>query len=81
VVNGTTVTVSNAVFYVDLANFTGRTSGGLMYDLSTEAAYEDNGTVKSAYQRNELVLRGSFFRGGAILDDNQVSALGAVGIS
>ncbi len=80
-VDGTTVTVNHAVFYFDLNNFTGRTSGGLSYDLSTEAAYEDNGTVKSAYQRNELVLRGSFFRGGAVLDDGQVSGLLANGVS
>lgn len=80
-VDGSTVTVNHAVFYANLANFTGRTSGGLQYDLSTEAAYEDSGTVKSAYQRNELVLRGSFFRGGAIKDTDQVSALLAPGVS
>lgn len=80
-VNGVTVTVNHAVFYADLSIFTGRTSGGLMYDLSTEAAYEDNGTVKSAYQRNELVLRGSFFRGGAIKDEDQVAGLLTAGVS
>lgn len=81
VVGGTTVTITEAVFYVDLATFTGRTSGGLNYDLSTEAAYEDNGTVKSAYQRNELVLRGSFFRGGAVRDPEKVVGLRAVNLS
>lgn len=75
VVEKQNVVIDNAVFYLDLNNFTGRTSGGLQYDLSTEAAYEVNGVVKSAYQRNELVLRGSFFRGGAILDDTRVSAM------
>jgi hypothetical protein len=80
-VDGGTVTVNHAVFYANLANFTGRTSGGLMYDLSTEAAYEDGGTVKSAYQRNELVLRGSFFRGGAIKDEDQVAGLLSPGVS
>lgn len=80
-VDGTNVTVNHAVFYANLSNFTGRTSGGLQYDLSTEAAYEDNGTVKSAYQRNELVLRGSFFRGGAIKDTDQVAALASPGVS
>lgn len=74
-VEGDDVTINNAVFYFNTNNFTGRTSGGLQYDLSTEAAYEQNGTVKSAYQRNELVLRGSFFRGGAILDDTRVAAM------
>lgn len=81
VVDGANVTINKAVFYVDLNNFTGRTSGGLSYDLSTEAAYEDGEVVKSAFQRNELVLRGSFFRGGAILNEDQVSALGSAGVS
>jgi len=80
-VDGGTVTVNNAVFYADLSTFTGRTSGGLMYDLSTEAAYEDGEGVKSAYQRNELVLRGSFFRGGAVKDENKVAAIAAVAVS
>jgi hypothetical protein len=76
-VNGVTVTVDKAVFYLDLSNFTGRTSGGLQYDLATQASYETGGKVKSAFQRNEIVLRGSFFRGGAIKDREQVSALEA----
>lgn len=80
-VGGVHVTVNTAVFYVDLNTFTGRTSGGLNYDLSTEAAYEENGTVKSAFQRNELVLRGSFFRGGAVRDPNKVVGLKAVNLS
>lgn len=80
-VDGGTVTVNNAVFYADLSTFTGRTSGGLQYDLSTEAAYEDGVGVKSAYQRNELVLRGSFFRGGAVKDEDKVSAIAAVAVS
>ena len=80
-VDGANVTVNNAVFYADLSTFTGRTSGGLMYDLSTEAAYEDGVGVKSAYQRNELVLRGSFFRGGAVKDVNKVAAIAAVAVS
>lgn len=80
-IDGVNVTVNSAVFYADLSTFTGRTSGGLMYDLSTEAAYEDGDGVKSAYQRNELVLRGSFFRGGAVKDDEKVAAIAAVAVS
>ena len=80
-VEGSTVTVNHAAFYVDLSTYTGRTSGGLNYDLSTEAAYEENETVKSAFQRNELVLRGSFFRNGAIRDINKVVGLLAPGVS
>lgn len=80
-VDGVNVTVNNAVFYADLSTFTGRTSGGLMYDLSTEAAYEVGEEVRSAYQRNELVLRGSFFRGGAVKNPDKVSAIAAVAVS
>lgn len=80
-VEGVSVTINRAVFYADLTQFSGRTSGGLMYDLSTEAAYEDGSAVKSAFQRNELVLRGSFFRGGAIRDEDRVMAMGAPGVS
>ena len=80
-VEGVSVSINRAVFYTDLSTFTGRTSGGLMYDLSTEAAYEDGATFKSAFQRNELVLRGSFFRGGAVKDTDKVVAMGAPGVS
>lgn len=79
VVDGETVDITHAVFYADLGEFTGRTSGGLQYDISADASYEVNGTVRSAYQRNELVLRGSFFRGGAIKDTSRVAGILANG--
>ncbi len=81
VVNGVTVTVNHAVFYADLSNFTGRVSGGLQYDVATQASYEVGGVVKSAFQRNEIVLRGSFFRGGVVKDSDQVAGLRANGVS
>ena len=74
-VDGEEVPITHAVFYADLSEFVGYTSGGLQYDVATEASYEVNGTVRSAYQRNELVLRGSFFRGGAIKDVTRVSGI------
>jgi HK97 family phage major capsid protein len=84
-VEGVSVTINQGMFYVDLNTFTGRTSGGLKFDLSTEAAYEETSgqttTVKSAFQRNELVLRGSFFRGGAVKDENKVAGLSDFAIS
>lgn len=80
-VESSAVTINRAVFFINPDNFKGRTSGGLQYDMSTHAAYEDGGTVKSAFQRNELVLRGSFFRNGQVLDTDKVSALGAIGVS
>ena len=67
--------ITHAVFYADLNEFTGYTSGGLQYDISTDASYEVGGVTKSAYQRNEMVLRGSFFRGGAIKDVSRVSGI------
>lgn len=80
-VEGQNVTITNGLFYADPSTWSGRTSGGLQYDLSTEAAYEVSSTVKSAFQRNELVLRGSFFRGGAIRDVDKVAGLVAAAIS
>ena len=79
VVDGEEVEINHAVFYADLSEFTGRTSGGLQYDISADASYEVNGTVRSAYQRNELVLRGSFFRGGAVKDTSRVAGILAQG--
>ncbi len=77
----TAVTINQGMFLADLSYFTGRTSGGLRYDLSTEAAYEDNGTVKSAFQRDELILRGYFYRGGAIRDVSRVSGVKSLNFS
>lgn len=79
IVDGEEVEIKHAVFYADLGEFTGRTSGGLQYDISADASYEVNGTVRSAYQRNELVLRGSFFRGGAVKDTSRVAGILAQG--
>ncbi len=75
VVEGDSVTINHAVYFANLTSFTGRTSGGLMYDVSNSASYEVNGSTRSAYQRNELVLRGSFFRGGAIKDIQVVAGV------
>lgn len=74
-VDGKNVKIAHSVFYADLSEFTGRTSGGLQYNVSTEASYEVNGQTRSAYQRNEMVLRGSFFRGGAIKDTSRVAGV------
>lgn len=74
-VEGSTVTINQAIFYVDPTTYAGRTSGGLQYDLSTDAAYESGGNVYSAFQRNEVVLRGSFNRGGAIKDSSKVASV------
>lgn len=75
IVDGEAVNITCAVFYADLSAFTGYTSGGLQYDVSADASYEVDGATRSAYQRNELVLRGSFFRGGAVKDITRVSGI------
>lgn len=74
-IKGVAKKINHAVFFADLSTFTGRTSGGLQYDVSNSASYEQSGSTKSAWQRNELVLRGSFFRGGAIKDPTLVAGV------
>jgi hypothetical protein len=78
---GETATVNSAVFYVDPSVFKGRVSGGLNYSVSDVAAYESGGTVKSAYQRDQVVFRGYGYRASAVLDRSQVAAIGALGVS
>ena len=80
-VHGQAVTITDAVFYAQLSTFTGRTSGGLKYDVDGSASYEIAGVTYSAYQRNEVVLRGSFFRGGVIKDTRLVAAISAGAVS
>ncbi len=80
-VHGSAVTVTYAVFYAQLSTFTGRVSGGLKYDVDGSASYELDGETYSAYQRNEVVLRGSFFRGGVVKDTRLVAAISAAAIS
>lgn len=80
-VQGQPVTVVSSVFYGDLSTFTGRTSGGLQYDVDGSASYEVGGVTYSAYQRNEVVLRGSFFRGGVVKDTRVIAAINAVAVS
>jgi len=75
IVDGEATPITHAVFYGDLSEFVGYTSGGLQYDISADASYEVNGATRSAYQRNELVLRGSFFRGGAVKDASRISGI------
>ncbi len=80
-VQGANVTIDTAVFYGDLRTFTGRTSGGLKYDVAAEASYEIDGITYSAYQRNEIVLRGSFMRGGVVKDTSVIASIPAVAVS
>lgn len=80
-VQGANVTIDQAVFYGDLRTFTGRTSGGLKYDVDGSASYEINGVTYSAYQRNEVVLRGSFFRGGVVKDTSVIASIPAIAVS
>jgi HK97 family phage major capsid protein len=63
---GQAVTATHAILLANPDNFMGRVSGGLNFQVSAEAAYEENGVVKSAYQRDKLVFRGYGYRKSAV---------------
>lgn len=74
------VDITSPVFYGDFDEYRGKTHGGLSYDVSAEASYEVYGPdgvqeVRSAWQRNELVLRGSYYRGGYIADPTVIAGM------
>lgn len=70
-----TVNITSPVFYGDLNEYRGKVSGGLNYTVSTDATYEINGVVYSAFQRDELIIRGHFYRGGYIPNPEVFSGL------
>lgn len=75
-----TVEITSPVFYGDFDEYRGKTHGGLSYDVSADASYEVYGAsgvteVRSAWQRNELVLRGSYYRGGYIADPTVIAGM------
>lgn len=63
-VNGKEVEITATVFFGDTDQFIGYTRGGLNLDISDVASYGPNAQY-SAYQRDEIVLRGYYYRGGA----------------
>lgn len=70
------VDITSPVFYGDIAEYCGKTSGTLKYDVSADAMYElPDGSKHSAWQRNEIVMRGSFLRGGYIADPTVIAGL------
>lgn len=70
------VDITSPVFYGDIAEYRGKTSGTLKYDVSADAMYElPDGSKHSAWQRNEIVMRGSFLRGGYIADPTVIAGL------
>lgn len=72
------VDITHGLFYVDPNRTAFRDHNGLSYDLSTQAAYvEPGGQVQSAFQNNEVLLRGSMWRGGAVKDTSRVAAVRA----
>lgn len=72
------VDITTPVIYGDFDAYRGKVNGGLNYTVSTDASYEINGTVYSAYQRNEMVIRGSFYRGGYLADPTVIAGLAPV---
>lgn len=81
VFEGTTATVNHGLFFADPDDFTGKVSGGLNFQVSDDAAYEIGGVTKSAWQRNEVVFRGSGYRASGLYFDEKVSGILAPGIS
>lgn len=74
------VDITSPVFYGDFDEYRGKTHGGLTYDVSADASYEVYDAtgvveVRSAWQRNELVLRGSYYRGGYIADPTVIAGM------
>lgn len=78
---GTSVTVNSGILLADPADFVGRVSGGLNFQVSDVASYEENGSVKSAFQRDELVFRGYGYRASGLYFENNVAGVTAPGIS
>lgn len=78
---GQTVTVQHSILLANPDNFMGRVSGGLQFQVSTEAAYEESGTVKSAFQRDKLVFRGYGYRKSAVTLPTDVAGVTSVVIS
>lgn len=70
-----TVDITSPVFYGDFNEFRGKVNGSLNYTVSTDASYEVNGTVYSAFQRDEMVIRGYFYRGGYVADPSVIAGL------
>ena len=74
------VDITSPVFYGDFDEYRGKTHGGLQYDISADASYEVYGAdgvieTRSAWQRNELVLRGAYYRGGYIADPSVIAGM------
>lgn len=78
---GQTVTVHSSILLANPDNFMGRVSGGLQFQVSTEAAYEESGTVKSAFQRDKLVFRGYGYRKSAVTLPSDVAAVTSAVVS
>jgi HK97 family phage major capsid protein len=78
---GQNVTVNSGVLYADPADFNGKVSGGLNFQVSDVASYEQGNTVKSSFQRDELVFRGYGYRSSGLYFEENVSAVTSPGIS
>lgn len=76
-----TVTVNHGILLADPTDFVGRVSGGLNFQVSDSAAYEQGGSVKSAWQRDQVVFRGYGYRASGLYFDENVSGVLAPGIS
>jgi HK97 family phage major capsid protein len=78
---GTSTSVNHGVLLADPTDFVGKVSGGLNFQVSDVASYEESGTAKSAFQRDELVFRGYGYRASGLYFPDNVSGVLAPGIS
>ena len=78
-VQGTNLNITHSIFHVDPNNWVGRENGTLRFDMSTDAAYTSPVTsnLNSAFERDEMVLRGYHFLSGAIPQTDRVSGVRA----
>lgn len=73
--------MNHGILFADPNEFMGRVSGGLSYNVSSEASYEQGGVTKSAFQRDQLVFRGYGYRKSAVLNTESVAGVLSPGVS
>lgn len=78
---GTSVVVNHGVLLADPTDFVGKVSGGLNFQVSDVASYEEGGSTKSSFQRDELVFRGYGYRASGLYFQENVAGVLSPGIS
>lgn len=66
--------VSAAIFFYD-PEAVAASATALEFDVDGRASYTRNGVLRSAFENNEVVVRGSFLRAAAVTEPTTVSAI------